>query len=205
MRSADHTGPYRLRVMPVLSRSAPSALLLLVVAFGLPGCAPSLPPEAVPAPAHPLAHAVNRYREQKGLAPIAVSPSLSRVAEAHVADLEAHFRPGGPCNMHSWSSNGPWTACCYTPDRRQAACMWNKPREITAEAYAATGYEIVAYYSDAMTPAMALEIWQESAGHRAMILNTGRWSDNTWRALGAASSAHFAAVWFGEAEDLAGN
>jgi uncharacterized protein YkwD len=151
-----------------------------------------------------LADTINRYRRQKGLAPVPVSASLTRVARAHVADLEANHRLGEQCNMHSWSRRGAWTSCCYTPDHAQAACMWNKPAEITGGAYQSPGYEIVAHYTDPMTPPMALEIWRESPAHHAMILNSGRWADNRWHAMGAAVSLHYAVVWFGEAPDRAG-
>ncbi len=179
-------------------------LYLLLVLLALTACnapTPSVAPEPGGAGANAVAEVVNRYRRSRGLPVIALSPALTRVAAAHVADLEAHYRKTGTCNMHSWSKNGNWSACCYTPDHRQAACMWNKPKEITGGAYSAPGYEIVAHYTDPMTPAMALEIWKDSPGHHAMILNSGTWSAHPWRAMGAAIGTHFAVVWFGEAAD----
>lgn len=152
-----------------------------------------------------MAEAVNRYRQSRGLERLPLSASLSRVAQAHLADLEANHRPGGRCNMHSWSPRGDWTPCCYTPDHAQAACMWNKPKELTGGAYSTPGYEIVAHYSEAMTPAMAVEIWRDSAPHDAMVLNRGTWARSTWRAMGAAFGRHYAVVWFGESADPAGN
>ena len=154
---------------------------------------------------NPVAMSVNAYRQHRGLAPIPVSLRLTQVAAAHVADLEAHYRRGTSCNMHSWSANGSWTPCCYTPDHARKECMWNKPSEITGGAYSATGYEIVAYYSDPITPERALQIWQQSDGHHIMILNRGQWYDNTWRAMGAAIGTHYAVVWFGEQADRAGD
>lgn len=151
-----------------------------------------------------LADTINRYRQQKGLPAVPVSAALTRVARAHVADLEANHRQGGRCNMHSWSRRGAWTPCCYTPDHAQAACMWNKPDEISGGMYTSPGYEIVAHYTDPMTPPMALEIWRDSPAHHAMIVNAGRWADNRWQAMGAAVSEHYAVVWFGEARDPAG-
>ena len=56
-----------------------------------------------------------------------------------------------------------------------------------------------------ITPAMAIGIWRESAAHNAMVLNHGRWADNTWRAMGAAIGRHYAVVWFGESPDPAGH
>jgi hypothetical protein len=164
--------------------------------------APSRHAEATP---NPVADAIDRYRQSRGLPAIPRSAWLTRVARAHVADLEANHRAGGRCNMHSWSPHGDWTPCCYTPDHAQAACMWDKPQEISHGRYAAPGYEIVAHYTDAITPAIALEIWQQSPGHHAMVLNSGRWADNTWRAMGAAMGTHYAVVWFAEASDPAGD
>jgi len=182
--------------------------LALATLLSCGGQAPQPPsPEAATqtrparAAANPVADVINQYRQQKGLGRLTVSPLLTRVAEAHVADLEAHHKRGGRCNMHSWSNNGNWSACCYTPDHAQAACMWNKPGELSGGAYRSPGYEIVAHYTDPISPAMALEIWRESPAHHAMILNSGRWADNDWKAMGAASGRHYAVVWFGETAD----
>lgn len=172
----------------------------------LAACATSPPPESPGGGAtldtpNPVADSVNRYRERRGLAPIPVSPLLNQVAAAHVADLETKYRRGRICNMHSWSSAGDWSSCCYTADHARKECMWHKPREITGGRYTANGYEIVAYYSEPISAERALQIWQLSDGHHIMILNQGQWWDNTWRAMGAAMGAHYAVVWFGEEPD----
>ena len=191
----------------MLSRRACEVFLLALLA----GCgAPTgrlgtqTPASQAEAP-NPVALSVNAYRQNRGLAPVPVSRRLTQVAAAHVADLEANYRRGSSCNMHSWSANGSWAPCCYTADHARKECMWNKPREITGGAYSATGYEIVAYYSDPITPERALQIWQQSDGHHIMILNRGQWYDNTWRAMGAAIGTHYAVVWFGEQADRAGD
>lgn len=191
----------------MLSRRACGVFLLALLA----GCAVSTgrlgtqtPPSQAETP-NPVALSVNAYRQNRGLAPVPVSRRLTQVAAAHVADLEANYRRGTSCNMHSWSANGSWGPCCYTADHARKECMWNKPREITGGAYSATGYEIVAYYSDPITPERALQIWQQSDGHHIMILNRGQWYDNTWRAMGAAIGTHYAVVWFGEQADRAGD
>lgn len=159
---------------------------------------------SAPSPHDAIADAVNHYRTSKGLAPLPLSTSLTRVAQAHLADLEANYRRGGRCNMHSWSNRGNWSACCYTPDHAEASCMWDKPKEISGGLYQSPGYEIVAHYSDRISPAMAVELWRESAAHDAIVLNRGMWADNTWRAMGAAIGRHYAVVWFGESTDPAG-
>src|SRR6478736_6249232 len=54
------------------------------------------------------------YRKQKKLPGIKISAALTRVAQAHVRDLSIN-KPNNAdeCNMHSWSSKGNWTPCCY--------------------------------------------------------------------------------------------
>lgn len=189
----------------------PSVFTLVLAALLLASCAvvPPLPPTAAGRPGggdaqQRFAAEVNAYRARHGQPRIAVSRSLMAVARAHLDDLERRHRRGTRCNMHSWSTAGPWSACCYTPDHAAAECMWNKPREITRGLYTAPGYEIVAHYTDPITPARALEIWRESPAHHAMLLNTGRWADNPWRALGAAIGEHYAVVWFAEEPDAVG-
>ena len=75
---------------------------------------------------------IMEYRSEKGLPVIALSKSLTKVAQIHVKDLNENYSGSTSCNMHSWSNKGNWTACCYTSDHAQAECMWNKPRELTA-------------------------------------------------------------------------
>ena len=72
------------------------------------------------------------YRKSKRLTSIAFSDKLTKVAQAHVRDLAANYdyENRGDCNPHSWSDKGGWTPCCYTGDPTNAACMWNKPKEI---------------------------------------------------------------------------
>jgi len=151
-----------------------------------------------------LADVINQYRVKQGLNAIPLSVSLTMVAEAHVADLENN-NPYGSCNLHSWSNQGNWSACCYTGDHAKAQCMWDKPREITDEIYSGYGYEISAQNSGKMTAKGALEQWKGSTGHHNVILNRDIWADNNWRAIGAAVSAHYAVVWFGTESDPAGS
>jgi hypothetical protein len=159
-------------------------------------------PEA-PAPTT-LASLINQYRVAQGLSAIPVSVSLTRVAEAHVADLEKNA-PTGTCNLHSWSNQGNWSSCCYTGDHAAAQCMWDKPREITNGVYKGDGYENAAWNSGVMTAAGALEQWKSSPAHLDVILNRGIWANSQWKAIGAAVSAHYAVVWFGKETDPAGS
>ncbi len=149
---------------------------------------------------------INDYREDLGLAAIPLSQSLTIVAQTHVKDLEANKPNRKYCNLHSWSSKGQWTSCCYTDDHDEAECMWNKPGELTT--YPDVGYEI-AFYSNfpddvANLPEASLKAWKMSRGHHTMIINRGEWDDADWQALGVGISGGYAVVWFGESIDLQG-
>lgn len=147
---------------------------------------------------------IMEYRYENGLPNIPISASLTYVAQTHVRDL-AHNKPDiGNCNAHSWSSNGPWSSCCYTGDHAQAECMWSKPRELTT--YKGNGYEIACGSNGCcsdfiMTADYALEAWKKSSGHNAVIINQGIWV-NKWKAIGIGIFKGFAVVWFGKEYDL---
>lgn len=141
---------------------------------------------------------IMKYRQEKGLEEIPYSKSLSLVAKIHVRDLQAN-PPSGRCNEHSWSKNGPWTGGCYTPDHARAKMMWDKPRELTK--YKGDGFEIASYYSADMTPDVALESWQGSKPHNAVILNLGIWKSSEWKAIGIGIYQNYSVVWFGTVSD----
>lgn len=186
--------------------------------WALPGLAwpaPPVPPAQQPPPgsqsatgAAPdalgveLAERINAYRESRGLPRIPRSRALGQVAAAHVRDQEQQHPDTGACNQHSWSSAGPWTPCCYTPDHAQAACMWRKPAEITG--FRATGYEISMRSTARVSPADALAGWQSSPDHHAVMINAGTWSKRAWRSLGTAVSGGHAVAWFAEEADPSG-
>lgn len=145
-----------------------------------------------------LIAAINDYRADHALPPIVASSSLCIVAETHVNDLRDNAPHTSPnCNLHSWSDQGTWTPCCYTPDHAQASCMWMKPSELAS--YPSEGYEISA--SGTSTPTGAVQLWANSSGHNAVILNQGTWANLTWNAIGAAQHDGFAHVWFGVITD----
>jgi Cysteine-rich secretory protein family len=182
---------------------APIALIAL--AATLLTSAPTFAQTAPPPPAARLAAMINAYRAERGLPAIALSPSLTRVAEAHAQDLESASPRPAQCNLHSWSGAGRWTSCCYTDDHARAACMWAKPRQITGGAYPGDGFEIAHSSSSAgVTPESALSGWQASPGHHDVMLNRGVWASMPWRAMGVAVTAHHALVWFGKEADPAG-
>jgi hypothetical protein len=143
------------------------------------------------------------YRRERGMPKIPLSKSLTFVAKQHCLDLSStriDIRSG--CNMHSWSGKGNWSKCCYTPDHRQAKCMWDKPKELTG--YPGNGYEIVfgsADLSYTVTAERALEGWTSSIGHHNVISNREKWERTKWRAIGICMYKGYAIVWFGEDED----
>ncbi|MCA9710335.1 MAG: hypothetical protein KDK70_31135 [Myxococcales bacterium] len=148
-----------------------------------------------------LVELVNLYRAEHGLPAVPLSPSLCIVGHTHAEDLaiEQPQMAGPECNLHSWSDAGPWTPCCYTPDHAQAECMWQKPAELTS--YPGFGYENSASGGGMLTPAEALDIWQNSPPHDAVILNEGTWADHPWGAVGAGMFQGYAVLWFGEEPD----
>lgn len=139
------------------------------------------------------------YRKEKGLTAIPYSKSLTFVAQTHVKDLVNNRPDKGNCNAHSWSSNGNWTACCYTPDHAQANCMWVKPRELTS--YLGNGFEIAFITSGEASAINALNSWKKSSGHNAVIINQGIWKNSNWNAIGIGLFKGFAVVWFGQEYD----
>ena len=152
-----------------------------------------------------LYEAINAYRKTKGLSEIALSTSLSLVAQTHSKDLNDNYQSSKRCNLHSWSRKGEWSACCYTSDHKQAECMWDKPRELTD--YKGDGYEIAfaKYKSDGSDPELtaeeALEGWKTSSGHNAVMVNKSSFKKLKWNAIGVGIYRGYATVWFGTEKD----
>lgn len=183
-----------------------STLMLLALITLLTGCEtePEVENDLVtPTAAETeLYNLIMSYRAELELPEIPLSSSLSYVAQQHVNDLQENNPVTSTCNLHSWSDNGNWTACCYTSDHAQASCMWDKPRELTE--YTGNGYEI-AYYSQAnATPTGALNTWKNSPGHNNVIINAGSWTTQ-WKAIGVGIRGNYAVVWFGHEDDPAGS
>ncbi len=148
---------------------------------------------------------INTYRVSKGLPAIHLSKSLCFVARTHAKDQTANHQYGSRCNLHSWSNDGNWSSCCYTPDHKRAQCMWDKPRELTN--YKGNGYEIAFYSSFKYdTPeTFANDImngWKGSPGHNDVILNKNIFKNATWKAIGIGVYGEYADVWFGKDEDV---
>jgi hypothetical protein len=158
-----------------------------------------------------LLRLINDYRADNSLPPIPWSKSLSEVGQWHVWDLVTNEPVGGSCNAHSWSDYGEtapevsWTAVCY--DGSSGTHMWNKPSQISDGVYSASGFEISAWsWGSYISPAVALDVWQDSPLHDAVILNQGMWSGshNPWAAMGVGMLDNYAVVWFGDLTDPAG-
>ena len=172
----------------------------------------AVPRQASPSPVEDYIYRrINAYRESAGLPAVPRSRSLDRVAHVHVLDLAA-WHPdretdarGIPCNTHSWSSHGAWTPVCYTPDHAHAADMWNKPAQVTREAYPGNGYEIAVTTSGlTVDPDDALASWETSRAHNAVILEQGAWGSGHWQAMGVGVYQGYAVIWFGREPDRAG-
>lgn len=142
---------------------------------------------------------VMNFRQRNSLPIIPLSPSLSYVAQIHVKDLELNQPDTGKCNLHSWSSKGKWTAVCYTNDHSKAKNMWSKPSELTS--YSGSGFEIASMSSDSINAKQALQLWQASSGHNAVIINQGIWKSTKWNAIGIGIYGKYAVIWFGEEID----
>lgn len=143
-----------------------------------------------------LLQKINDYRKANGLPAINLNEKLQAVAEAHALDLEKYYDPQQKkCNMHSWSTHGKWTSCCYTDDHAQKECMWRKPKEISN--YPGHGFEIAYYSSQMLTPEVALNGWKKSTSHHEVILNRGIWKSITFNSIGVYITEHYAVVWFG--------
>lgn len=156
-----------------------------------------------------LAQLLNDYRAQNALPAIPVGRNLTDVAQWHTADLayasfvSGEFGQDPSCNLHSWYGipAAPYTTCCYTADHAQAACMWNKPGEISGGSYSPFGFEIAAYgYLNVQD---ALDAWKNSAGHNGVILNNPPWENYTWRAMGIGVDPvnRWYFVWFADTID----
>jgi hypothetical protein len=145
---------------------------------------------------------IMEYRASHGKASIPLSKALTFVGQTHAGDLTEHYSVNGKCNLHSWSKKGIWSPCCYSGDHSQAECMWNKPRELTP--YTGDGFELAYWHLWTPTPENTLEHWKQSPLHDPVILNTGKWEEVSWQAIGIAMYDDYALVWLGKIQDPEG-
>jgi uncharacterized protein YkwD len=144
---------------------------------------------------------IMEYRSSKNLEAIALSESLTIVAQTHARDLSENYKfdPSNRCNPHSWSTKGKWTSCCYTNDHKKASCMWLKPKEIAG--YDGNGFEIAYYSSIGANAQEGIDGWKISPGHNPLLINLGSWEKVKWQAIGIGIYKEYGLVWFGEVAD----
>lgn len=142
-----------------------------------------------------LGRIINAYRATAGLPSIPIGEHITTVARVHVRDSAMSKPDVGECNLHSWSNNTfdgyKFSSCCYTPDHKEAQCIWDKPKELTP--LQGSGYEISAWGYGTVED--ALRGWQNSNGHNSMIMNLGIWATIEWKFMGVGVS-NFESNWY---------
>jgi hypothetical protein len=147
-----------------------------------------------------LMNALNQHRATRNLPAIPISTDAWVVAKTHNFDLTNNStgwsgRGQSGCSAHSWSNQpGKWTGCCYNLSSPNGPCMWSKPKEITGSNF--RGYEIGSGGNYNATPNSALQMWLNSAPHRAVIENTGVWSNMKWAGFGCSLAHGQQGCWF---------
>jgi hypothetical protein len=141
---------------------------------------------------------INDYRRRYDLPSIPLSRALGFVAQTHAKDLILH-PPGEPCNFHSWSATGPWKPICYPQDESKKNSVWDKPAELIG--YKGKGYEIVYWENNDVTIDSVMAEWKNVDYFNSFLMNTGRWQEKKWNAIGIAIYENFAIAWFGEIAD----
>lgn len=147
-----------------------------------------------------LYNLVNEYRKAMNLSSIPLSKSLCYVAKTHINDLIQNKPDTSTCNLHSWSSKGDWTPCCFQKDKNDKACMQSKTTEITM--YPGAAYEIVYWESKETTSENAFKQWRETIASQSVIINSEKWEEFKWNAVGVGISGGYASIWFGEKLDV---
>lgn len=149
-----------------------------------------------------LANSINQFRQENDLEPVTLSQSLSYVADVHSKDLYFNFDPYGACGLYFWSDEGRWEPCCPAGDEKDLECIYDKPNELTG--YRSKGYEAVFYQSSGITSEVAYEHFKRDSSAMNLALETGRYDDKKWNAMGVSVFEGFASIWFGELIDEQG-
>lgn len=143
---------------------------------------------------------INQYRTQQGLSSIPLSPSLSRVANRHLQDLQD--------NLKLYDRNGKdwrfgWSNCSYNANNPSTfPCMWAAPQRLKT-AYIGKAYEVLCGGKEEIYSQEALRCWQKSNSNNNVILNQEEWSNYEWKAIGVAIDKGYANLWFGQDIDRA--
>ncbi|ACK73508.1 hypothetical protein PCC7424_5158 [Gloeothece citriformis PCC 7424] len=141
---------------------------------------------------------INQYRLQKGLSSIPLSPSLNRVANRHLQDLQSNEKLYNR-NGRDWRFG--WSDCPYDGNNPSTfSCMWAAPQRLKT-AYSGKGYELLCGGKGKITPQEALRCWQKSNSNHNVILNGGEWQNYQWNAIGIAIDKGYANLWFGQEFD----
>jgi Ca2+-binding RTX toxin-like protein len=156
-----------------------------------------------------LFNLITAHRTALGLASVKLSASLTLVAGRKVIDILYNigtYSVGAPGENrpHGWSDR-PYDG--RNPNTYNV--IWDAP-QFLGTAYPGHGFEIAVGYNNVdinslnITPAVAMQAWLDSPGHRALIESTGVWSSAPWQAIGVGMRAGVAFVWFGREPDPAG-
>ncbi|MEM6679650.1 MAG: DUF4214 domain-containing protein [Pseudomonadota bacterium] len=141
---------------------------------------------------------ITAYRDSLGLKRIPLSESLTITAARHAVDTVENI---GTFSGHSWSD-----ATYDVNDRLTYSTMWRAPERLGTD-YPGFGYEISTGFNNVtqftMSPELALQNWQASSVHDAVLTNTNPWI-REWDAIGIGIVDGVAHVWFGNDVDPAG-
>ncbi|WP_157871798.1 CAP domain-containing protein [Gloeothece verrucosa] len=143
---------------------------------------------------------INQYRTQQGLSSIPLSPSLSRVANRHLQDLQD--------NLELYDRSGKdwhfgWSNCSYDANNPNTfSCMWAAPQRLKT-AYPGKAYELLCGGKRNISPQEALNCWQKSSLNNDVLINQEDWRNYRWNAIGIAINEGYATVWLGQENDKA--
>ena len=156
-----------------------------------------------------LYHEIMAYRASVGLPALRLSKALSATAGRHVLDTRDNIW-ASDLELPSGTSIHSWSDAPYYADGRNPSVMWEAPARL-GTGYAAGGYEIAA--AGQASGSEALAGWKASAGHNAVLTESGGFDDIGFRSIGVGLDASPGAgpyggtvyyVWFGAADDPTG-
>jgi hypothetical protein len=134
-----------------------------------------------------LFKAVNEYRHSNGLAPLRLSPPLSRLGNRRMLDLDQNMKS----ITHSWSN------CRYDiNDESTWPCLIASPTRLNV-GYTGNGYETLYRTTGKAEPTTALAAWKKSSLHSSIILNKDKFANMPWEEIGVAIDGQYACLWFG--------
>lgn len=144
-------------------------------------------------PEKELFRIVNEYRVQNNLPPIALSESLSIIANRHLLDIIQNLK----ILTHGWSN------CPYDLKNKDTwDCVFESPKRFKVN-YKGKGFEnLYRINGGQVTPSATLEAWKNSPLHNALILNLNSWKDTKFDAFGLAIDGQYAALWFGSSSGI---